>query len=188
MISELARPAGYEPQRSKQIINIIQNHIMRDYVIYKILDVGEYNGITNDIENCYNKHMKEIIVDNTKGDLDGDFVIPNKDYDIILMSHIIEHIFNPLHALLKLKEVLSDMGIMIIALPQRPKFLWWDGHYHEIDHYRMKLLLKRAGLKIVNYEKHRVWRKPLSYLLGIRPLIRLFFKTNSVYKVSKRSE
>lgn len=166
-------------RRHKQIINIVDKFLEKD-IEYDILDVGEYNPFSKRLE--YHLGYK---IDNTTGNLDVKIKTPKKVYDLIVFSHVIEHLFNPLYVLKELRKRLSISGIMIIALPQRPKFLWTDHHFHEIDHYRMQELLKEAGFEILTYKKLRIWRRFSFYLSGIRPILRIFWKTNSIYIVQK---
>jgi len=140
-----------------------------------ILDVGRVSPLTIKLNDYYNMY-------NTVGDLDVKFKIPKVKFDGILYSHTIEHQFNPLFTLLELKKQMNKDTKLFIILPQRPKFLWTKGHYHEIDHYRMKLLLKRAGLSIISYEKHNPGMVWWFYFTGIRPILRLFLEFNGYYE------
>lgn len=159
----------------KNMLQILGWHVQRDS---KILDVGDRNPFTELMEREF-----MVDIDNTKGDLDDNFYIAGSSYDVILASHIVEHIFNPLYCLQRLKEVLSEDGIMIIAVPQRGKLLWCKGHFHEIDDYRIRLLFKRAGLKVIKKYKRKVKREWWRYLTGFRPILRLFFEYNAIYIV-----
>jgi 2-polyprenyl-3-methyl-5-hydroxy-6-metoxy-1,4-benzoquinol methylase len=42
---------------------------------------------------------------------------PTKTYDVIVMSHILEHVENPSQILLKAKSWMSESGIMLISVP-----------------------------------------------------------------------
>ena len=110
-----------------------------------VLDVGQHSPLTDEIEKYFN-----IKLDNTTGDLDVLFTMPKKNYDVIIYSHTIEHQFNPLYTLIKLKDALKNNGRIYIFVPDRNiKLLWSKGHYHEIDTYRMYLICKRVGLQII---------------------------------------
>jgi SAM-dependent methyltransferase len=145
----------------------------------RMLDIGRESPLTRRIK----EKFQYLRIENTYGDLD---VIPLGGaikYDYILFSHTIEHLFNPLHALLQIRKVMHKASKMFIILPNKPKFLWWEGHYHEIDRYRMGLLLQRAGYRIISYERHRLWRNSGFYLKGVRPFMRLFFEHIDYYEV-----
>ena len=152
----------------------------------KILDIGQRSPLTDAISFKFG-----VEIDNTQGDLDTSFLIPNNEfglirYDIIIYSHTIEHQFNPLGTLLKLSEVLVPGGCLYIFTVDRGKLLWCKGHYHEIDSYRMELLLRRAGFKIISKYKYKIWRYWLKYLRGLRPILRLFLEYNVIYKIKIR--
>jgi SAM-dependent methyltransferase len=143
-----------------------------------ILDVGKRTQFTVELEKRF-----KISVYNTKGDLDLDFYIPDGEYDVIIYSHTLEHQLNHLSAMLKLKDVLKTDGTLYLMLPDRGKLLWCNNHYHEIDDYRVKLLLKRAGLEVISKTRHKVWRHWKIYFTGLRPLLRLFLEYNAIYEV-----
>jgi len=144
-----------------------------------ILDIGQASPLTE----LLGRVFRSCKIYNTAGDLDGDFIILTHPYDVVIYSHTIEHQFNPLNTLLKIKDHLTPNAKVFIFLPDRPKFLWTDGHYHEIDKYRMKLLLERAGYKIVSYEREKTRRPFFDYFNGIRPVLRFFLEHIATYEV-----
>ena len=146
---------------------------------YSMLDVGEESPLTERIR----QEFHGIAVSNTSGDLDTIRYVSPRVYKYVLYSHTIEHQFNPLHTLLEIRKVMTSDSVMFIILPRRGKLLWDRGHYHEIDHYRMGLLLRRAGYSIISYQKIKAWRPWRFYLTGIRPLMRLLFEYNAYYEV-----
>jgi len=157
----------------KDTIDIMKNYINSES---RILDIGERNPLTGRIEEYFKCH-----IENTEGDLDVNFNIPSNNYSIILFSHVIEHLFNPLYTLLRIKRVMDNNTVLIILLPQRTKLLWTKGHYHEIDNYRIRLLFKRAGLKVIHNRKDRINRGFWFYLTGLRPMLRLLLEYNIAY-------
>lgn len=178
MIQEFAKsPYQKNTNQARCVRRQTINYLRKLDLKCNILDIGPRNPLSDAIE-----EKLGLKVVNTYGDLDCDFLIPPKTFKFILYSHTIEHQFNPLFTLLELKEHLS--GNMLIIIPSRPKILWSKGHYHEIDHYRMKMLLKRAGYRIVNYQKIKFWREWWQYL-SLRGIMRLLFEYNSYYFVIK---
>lgn len=145
-----------------------------------ILDIGQRSPLTQKIEEEFN-----VKVDNTDGDLDGDFSIPKSDYDFIVFSHTLEHIFDPVHCLLKIKKVMKLDCKMFIMLPRRGKLLWCNNHYHEIDHFRFLALMERTGFDIIDWKHSKAWRLPVQYLKGFRSLYRLFREFNITYQVMR---
>ena len=146
-----------------------------------VLDIGRQSPSTEAIREKF-----RIPVTNTEGDLDVQFGFPSLPYTDILYLRTLNHQFNPLYTLLKIKdEAMSDFTKLYILVPSRGKLLWDKGCYHEVDHYRMCQLLKRAGLKIREYERVKVHRHWSFYFKGVRPLLKLFFEYNAFYVVTK---
>jgi 2-polyprenyl-3-methyl-5-hydroxy-6-metoxy-1,4-benzoquinol methylase len=89
-------------------------------------------------------------------------------YDVILMSHVLEHVVAPERLLAAARERLADSGVIAVALPnvvyyrQRLRFLFGDFTYTETGvldrtHLRFytvvtaRALLTGAGYRIVDY-------------------------------------
>lgn len=161
--------------RFKKTLKFFENKLRPEM---KILDVGNRNPLTDLLEDIFN-----VTIMSTTGDLDTDFEIPEGTYDVIIYSHTLEHQFNPLHSLLRLRDHMDQHSLMYLSLPDRGKLLWAKGHFHEIDAYRFGLLMERAGFEIVSKQRDKVWRSPKQYLLGVRPLLRLFWEYNVTYTV-----
>lgn len=180
MVPELVKPIEMTVQYRKHIQETVR--YLKQYVRpnHTVLDIGENSPLTDAL-----REETGAEIYNTYGDLDTGFRIPNHYYTAIIYSHTIEHQFNPLYTLLRIKEIMNSDTKLFIMLPSRGKLLWTDCHYHEIDHYRMQLLLKRAGLKIMRYERRKHWREWSFYLKGLRPLMRLIFEYNAYYIVTK---
>jgi len=149
-------------------VRVIHNrtiNVLRQYVrpYAKILDVGQRNLLTYRIEREF-----PVYVHSTTGDLDVDMICPSTNYDIIIHSHTIEHLFNPLHNLMQVRNVLASDGKLILGCPLKPHWIGWSsGHFHEFDAYRYGKLIKRAGFKeMLRCRYHRVFRWK-----GIRPLL-----------------
>lgn len=143
-----------------------------------VLDLGANNPLARAIRKKFTCYVL-----NTDGDLDEKFFIPDYKYDVVIYSHTIEHQFNPLHTLLKIKPYLKPKAKIYILLPDRGKLLWCRGHFHEIDEYRIGLLAKRAGYYIISKTRQKVWRDWWFYFTGIKPLMRLFFEYHAVYEL-----
>ena len=77
-------------------------------------------------------------------------------------------------------------SILIIGTPIKPGFITTrSGHFHEIDEYRFKKLIARAGLEIINWEKfynNINWRS----FTGIRPFLSMFYKRHSIVTCMKK--
>ena len=181
MLPEMAKDPYDVYTYQTRLINRQQIDYLKDKVKadMSMLDVGGRNPLTEFMEKEF-----DVKADNTSGDLDISFTAPRDEYDVIIYSHVIEHQFNPLFTLLELKKRMKDTARMYILLPNKPKFLWYTGHYHEIDRHRMGLLLKRAGLSILSVTRQRL-KKPLKDRIGIRPFIRTFWEFNVIYEIKK---
>lgn len=167
----------------QKIITYLKNYISPEERC-SILDIGQRSPLTDALSETF----KNAEIYNTEGDLDENtFYIPDHDYDYILYSDTIEHQFNPLITLLKLHNFMNDNTLLFIVLPSRGKLLWEKGRYHEIDYYRMQLLIQRACLKITDYQRMKARRIWYAYLLGIRPILRLFFEFSAYFVVKKES-
>lgn len=179
MIPELAKTPWFDTYQLKRGNTDTVNYLRRKGLSGSIIDIGQRSPLTEAIE----KEMNTGAIATTSGDLD---IMPfnhRVTFDYIIYSHTIEHQFNPLHTLLELRKVMHDQTRMFIILPQRGKLLWDKGHFHEIDDYRMRLLLKRAGYEILSYERIKARRTWWFYFTGLRPLLRLFFEYNAYYEV-----
>jgi hypothetical protein len=140
-----------------------------------MLDIGPANdlgmAVKNDLNTAYRCTGKQ--------DLDTIPALPNADH--ILIFDILEHLFNPLHLLLLAGKALNPGGHIYVTVPRRPKWLWFEGHFHEFDQYRFQSLLSRAGLRVKAYTKWRMKRKRF----GIRPVIRYFVEYTHAYVIEK---
>lgn len=96
-----------------------------------------------------------------------------KNYDIITMFHVLEHLLDPIDVLKKLSEHLNDNGQIIIEVPNADDallslykskafadFTYWICHVYLYNNETLKRLIKKAGLKI-NFIK-QVQRYPLA--------------------------
>ena len=113
--------------RSLSQFNFIKEHI--DYKDKKICEIGAFDGLLlsifkknncdvfgyelNDNARCYAKNKYDI-------DLKANFFESNEKYDIIILSHVIEHFKNPKDVLLKIKSMLNGGGYIYIEVPNSP--------------------------------------------------------------------
>ena len=188
MITEFAKTKQYIHKANPQAMSGNRKtikYLKRKNVEFggRLLDIGQASPLTSMISKNFS-----VWIDNTIGDLDGDFKTPGGCYDFVVFSHTLEHIFDPVHCLLEIKKVMGSCADMFIFLPRRGKLLWTPNHYHEIDHYRFKMLMKRTGFEIISWEHHKAWRAPLQYFTGIRSFLRLFREFNIAYHVKPLKE
>jgi SAM-dependent methyltransferase len=102
-----------------------RNNIMPVYPLLKKLDICNFRS-----ETIWEKKIKEgqmTLIDpltfkrarrliHEASDLKG---IASDAYDVLLASHVIEHVANPLKAVAEWKRVLKNDGVMIVVAPDR---------------------------------------------------------------------
>ena len=159
-------------RRHREVIDIFASLLFK----HPVLDIGKRNLLTEKIEKEF--YVK---VDNTEGDLDYEIIAPKKKYKVIICSHVIEHLMNPLLFLENAKKLLADNGRMIIAYPIR--FIKYEKHFHEIPEKDMRIMLDKAGFEVVRWETYKTDH---SFPLGIRPILRILFDKNFVLVVKKK--
>ena len=136
----------------------------------EVLDCGERSILTDLIENRFAVKIK-----NTSGDLD---ILPIEGkYDYILAFEIIEHLMNPLWFLMQIRLALKPEGTLYLSTPiNKPTFFWRREHFHELDEYRLNILIDKAGFEVVRKERKRFYR-----INGFRPIVRLLLKTGIIF-------
>ncbi|MDZ7343397.1 MAG: methyltransferase domain-containing protein [candidate division KSB1 bacterium] len=141
------------------------------------LDLGVVNPFTPILQEKY----PDLKIINTAAELDFDshaLPYPDRSFDAIFSFEVLEHLMNPLWSLRECRRVLRDSGTIYVTTPKGgfPSTLMWpDTHFHEIDHKRLQVLAKSAGLRIDRIERFNkgpwYWWK-----MGIfRPTVRVFF-------------
>jgi len=162
--------------RVKYLVKYFHGKLFGEVLYVGRSDVlGQHISFDNDIK-----------IYHTNFDLDSYSLSYTPLYDIVIMSHVVEHLFNPLYALTQLKKELKKDGIIYIILPQRPKFLWTENHFHEIDDKRIKCLFDRAGLEIIEKAYHPMRKQWYTMFFGIRALLRLLIaRKATIYKLRR---
>lgn len=186
MIEEFAKSREHIYKAAGQYLNTNKKtikYLKMKNITGRVLDIGQASPLTSMIYDTF-----KVTIENTHGDLDESFQILSNNFDFVVFSHTLEHIFDPVHCLLKIKNTMKPRGDMFIFLPRRGKLLWTPNHYHEIDHYRFKMLMKRTGFEIISWEHQKAWRKPFQYFMGIRSFFRLFREFNIAYHVRPKGE
>lgn len=146
----------------------------------KVLDIAERNPLTVRLEG-----RNGVNIDSTAGDLDICFVPGNTRtmYDTIIMSHVIEHLFNPLACLMSAKDYLKAEGKMYIIAPVKP---YWitpaKCHFHEMDMQRMQQLITRAGLFVSDWYEYSV---PIEFKFSVRNWLRRLYNEYAIITVTK---
>jgi hypothetical protein len=143
----------------------------------KILDIGERNPLTARLEEWCG-----VNIDNTKEDLDCTLSLVG-NYDIIICSHVIEHLFNPLLFLWHTKVVMNEDARLYIITPIKPYWITPARcHFHEMNDSNFKKLVSRAGLKIIDWQEYSV---PIPFRFSLRNWLRRFYKEYSIVTLIK---
>jgi len=136
-------------------------------------DLGETNPRMEYIKERYKELQFEITVDQIDSDDFNFDKLPPGKADVVFAFEVVEHLQNPLFFMRELKE-LTD-GPIYVLIPCNPRFLWHKEHFFEMDrkHFE-KWILNPLDLKIVRYKKMYFVANWKTYLIGFRPLIKLF--------------
>jgi len=126
----------------------------------KTLDVGcgtkpyeryfnstEYIGL--EVENTINKEEKSVDIF-YKGDK---IPFSDNEFDSVITSQVLEHVFNPQQFLAEINRVLKSNGKLLLTVP----FIW-DEHEQPFDYGRyssfgLKDILEKNGFKIIKHIK-----------------------------------
>ena len=129
----------------------------------KMLDYGGYNGFLPYALNQKHK-INSFVADLDQKGLDmAKFLgsttinlskdeIDEKDFDLITIVHVLEHLDKPLENLIKLKNNLSEEGILYAEVPNLYGFpLADEAHKIAFTDFSLVNLFKSAGYEILDY-------------------------------------
>lgn len=169
---------SYEPgyrERNKKLLCGIQHldeveSFLMPYISSPmvILDYGGDTGINTPFKNkaseIYIFDINEIDLDN-HGLRVGKDTIKKYQYDLIVCSHVLEHVPNPFDILHKIKDVMTSKTILYLELPyeklmqaivqDKTAFLnkrHWHEHINFFSIPSITALLKSVGFKILRIE------------------------------------
>lgn len=142
-----------------------------------ILEIGDPSAKIAKLTDCYNKWLiveKNPAISSSdkikfiESFFDDNFSIREK-VDVIVHSHLFEHIYEPKKFLEKCNIILNDGGDMFFSIPDLRYFLEGDflpnsilqfEHTYFIDEYYVKYLCSLTGFKFIKkhrYENHSVF-------------------------------
>lgn len=109
--------------------------------------------------------------------------------EIITCFEVLEHLQNPLLFLDHIAGMMHKDGTLFLSTPSRPKFLYPEFHFHEIEPKRLqKWLLDPLGLEIVRGKRIRINnRNDWKFYIGFRPFLRLFLNFTNIYQIKFKS-
>ena len=143
------------------------NFLKHNYKNYYSIDIDE----NNELDNFYKNNYPEIKYQKFDG-----FNIPfnNNFFDRIIISHCLEHIVGPEKFLFEMLRVCKSEGVISIALPTDPGFLWRLGRFF-IKKFIQKKTHKLSDLDYdyVNAIEH------VNSIFNLRIIIKKKFNVNS---------
>ena len=142
------------------------------------LDLGDRTPFTASLEQLFGCTFENSKVDLDLASLDGSF-------SVITAFEVLEHLYNPLHALLEVKRLLiGNNARLYVSMPLRkPLCLASSDHFHEMSRQSALSLFTRAGFRVVRSEEFRI-RPLLFYLTGLKPLMRAVFEKVQIYELT----
>ena len=150
---------------------------LKEYDANLGLDIGDKTPFTQQLEAHFNCAFNNTAIDLDEGKLKG-------KYDVITAFEIIEHLFNPLHLLTEISNILKEGGKLYLSTPKgKPHFLWSKDHFHEMKEKSILSLIERAGFTVIRKEEIRI-HPLLFYFTGIRPFLRFIFEKHLLLELT----
>ncbi|MEI7823974.1 MAG: hypothetical protein WCI01_01660 [Chlorobiaceae bacterium] len=144
------------------------------------LDMGDRTPLTVSLEQFFGCRFENTTVDLDMESLDGVF-------GVVTAFEVLEHLYNPLHALLEVKRLLAgEDARLFVSMPLwKPAFLASPNHFHEMTRSSALSLFRRGGFSVVRSAEFRI-RHPLFYLTGVKPLLRAWYEKVQIYELVVR--
>lgn len=141
------------------------------------LDLGDRTPLCDDLERLFGCPFAS-----TGCDLDLDPL--SGSYDVVTAFEVLEHLFNPLHALLEVRKVLAGPHArLFVSVPAaKPAMLKSPDHFHEMSPSELDSLIRRAGFSSIRSGSFRIRRWPF-YLTGLKPLLRAFHEKVLIHEL-----
>lgn len=165
-----------EGETYNKIIKLIEDNFTGKV---KILEIGASTGellhllcATGLIEKAVGIELNKEFVDWGNANLDSHILMIDKDlsevtfaekFDVVISNYTLDHLPDPKHTLLKMKEVMKEDGIMYIEIPNRDEalnyylspttkgsyqtFFWHKAHMFYWDKETIKYLLNEIGME-----------------------------------------
>jgi len=147
------------------------------------LDIGDRTPATAMLEAHFGCRF-----DTTSVDLDTEQLDVAARYPVVTAFEVIEHLYNPLHLLLQVRDALdpAPSSRLFLSTPAwKPGFLQSPDHFHEMPKRSLDALVARAGFEVVRSAEFGI-RSPLFCLKGVRPLLRCIFEKIRIYELAAR--
>ncbi len=142
------------PKKLKQKGKVLDIGANLGYFLYYMKKIG-WETIGVEPDNFHAQIAREYYGINMIVDMYEDVVFPEGHFDLIMMSHILEHCVNPRNFLKKINKDLNIDGLLFIEVPciERPykgnlKRFFWDAHLNYFSKNTLSALLKQEGFEI----------------------------------------
>jgi len=141
------------------------------------LDLGDRTPLCDELERHFGCPFAS-----TSCDLDVDPL--SGSYDVVTAFEVLEHLFNPLHALLEVRKVLAGPHArFFVSVPAaKPGMLKSPDHFHEMSPSEIDSLFARAGFSAIRSDRFRIRSWPF-YLTGFKPFLRAFYEKVLIYEL-----
>lgn len=177
----------------KQLMSILEEELMkRDMQLQnkKVLDIGCFTGdflqlLQQKNADVYGVELQKDAVRIANKKLPGriyqadimSFKFPQKNYDIITLLGLIEHVSDPAKLIKRSYELLNKNGVIMIQTPNSSSFLaktmkkYWPPyspieHIHLFSRKGLENTLTQLGFKEISFRQHRK-KLPIGYVYNM---------------------
>ncbi len=166
--------------RWRKTLEFLQGSSLSAIPLARGLDLGDRTPYTAVLEQHFGCPFENTTVDLDLEALSGSF-------EVVTAFEVLEHLFNPLHALLEIKRLLAGKEArLFVSMPLwKPPFLASPDHFHEMTRRSARSLFMRAGFAVLRNAEFRI-RHPLFYLTGVKPLLRAWYEKVQIYELAIR--
>lgn len=165
--------------RWKRSLDFVRGSSIVGTPIARGLDLGDRTPLTASLEELFGSPFEN----SSRVDLDIEPL--SGSFGVVTAFEVVEHLYNPLHALLEVKHLLAgENGRLFVSMPLRkPLYLASPDHFHEMSRQSARSLFARAGFMVVRSGEFRI-RHPLFYLTGLKPLLRAMYEKVQIYELA----
>jgi hypothetical protein len=159
-------------------IDFVRRSAVLDRSISRGLDLGDRTPLTASLEQLFGCPFENTVIDLDVEPLAGSF-------GVVTAFEVLEHLYNPLHALLEVRRVFQgEHAHLFVSMPlAKPELLQSADHFHEMSRKSALSLFERAGFKVERFEEFRI-RQPLFYFTGVKPLLRAWYEKVQIYELT----
>lgn len=175
--------------RAKGLVKIIKNKFQSrirvlevgcnyGYLLEQLNNAYEVSGIELDksaVQYCVNKNLNVI-----QDSIEHFAALSTETFDLIILSHVFEHLLNPDETLVQLQKLLKENGQLLILVPNSNSISrklfgrfwgWWQVPVH-INHFNPDSL--SALFKKHDYEKQNVYMRGGDSLMLLLSVMNIF--------------